>query len=163
MAGSFAGSFDNSGMNSKQLFAELGRNLPVGHEHAHLRVESIRGRRIVEALHALDELIHAQPDGGVRHLVELSELFQGPRHQQETLDEAKVFILEMREPRLDVAGPCRQSLVVRGLLESRGIGAVLRSHIAQSVHPFSVGDQGEVIVLVADRDARRARRILPSP
>ena len=49
-----------------------------------------------------------------------------------------------------------EALVVRGLLESRGIGAVLRSNIAQSVHPFSVGDQGEVIVLVADRDAHRA-------
>jgi len=48
-----------------------------------------------------------------------------------------------------------EALVVRGLLESRGIGAVLRSNIAQSVHPFSVGDQGEVIVLVADRDALR--------
>ena len=45
-----------------------------------------------------------------------------------------------------------EALVVRGLLESRGIGAVLRSNIAQSVHPFSVGDQGEVIVLVADRE-----------
>jgi hypothetical protein len=56
-----------------------------------------------------------------------------------------------------------EALVVRGLLESRGIGAVLRSHIAQSVHPFSVGDQGEVIVLVADRDAHRARRILARP
>ena len=56
-----------------------------------------------------------------------------------------------------------EALVVRGLLESRGIGAVLRSHLAQSVHPFSVGDQGEVIVLVADRDAHRARRILPRP
>ena len=56
-----------------------------------------------------------------------------------------------------------EALVVRGLLESRGIGAVLRSNIAQSVHPFSVGDQGEVIVLVADRDAPRARRILPRP
>ena len=56
-----------------------------------------------------------------------------------------------------------EALVVRGFLESRGIGAVLRSNIAQSVHPFSVGDQGEVIVLVADRDAPRARRILPRP
>ena len=58
-----------------------------------------------------------------------------------------------------------EALVVRGLLESRGISAVLRSHIAQSVHPFSVGDQGkgEVIVLVADRDAHRARRISRAP
>ena len=52
-----------------------------------------------------------------------------------------------------------EALVVRGLLESEGIG-VLRSNLAQSVHPFSVGDQGEVTVLVADRDAHRARLIL---
>lgn len=56
-----------------------------------------------------------------------------------------------------------EALVVRGLLESQGIGAVLRSNIAQSVHPFSVGDQGEVIVLVAAGDAHRARRILARP
>jgi Putative prokaryotic signal transducing protein len=53
-----------------------------------------------------------------------------------------------------------EALVVRGLLESRGIDAVLRSNLAQSVYPFSVGDQGEVIVLVAGRDAHRARLIL---
>ena len=53
-----------------------------------------------------------------------------------------------------------EALVVRGLLESRGIRAVLRSNLAQSVYPFSVGDQGEVTVLVADRDAHRARLIL---
>lgn len=56
-----------------------------------------------------------------------------------------------------------EALVVRGLLESEGIGVVLRSNLAQSVHPFSVGDQGEVTVLVADRDAHRARLILASP
>ena len=53
-----------------------------------------------------------------------------------------------------------EALVVRGLLESRGIRAVLRSNLAQSVHPFSVGNQGEVIIFVADRDAHRARLIL---
>src|SRR5260221_12424453 len=99
MAGSFASSFDGTGMDAKQLFAELWRNLPVGHQQAHLGIERIGRWRIVQALDALDELIHAQPNGGVGHLVELRELFQGSRHQQETLDETKVFILEMREPR----------------------------------------------------------------
>lgn len=56
-----------------------------------------------------------------------------------------------------------EALVVRGLLESDGIRVVLRSNLAQSVHPFSVGHQGEVVVLVADRDASRARLILARP
>lgn len=50
--------------------------------------------------------------------------------------------------------------MVRGLLESEGITAVLRSNLAQSVHPFSVGDQGEVIVLTREQDSSRARTIL---
>jgi len=53
-----------------------------------------------------------------------------------------------------------EALVVRGLLESEGITGVLRSNLAQSVYPFSVGDQGEVIVLVSALDAARARQIL---
>jgi len=53
-----------------------------------------------------------------------------------------------------------EALVVRGLLASEGIAAVLRSNLAQSVHPFSVGDQGEVIVLTSVDDADRARAIL---
>ena len=53
-----------------------------------------------------------------------------------------------------------EALVVRGLLESEGITVVLRSNLAQSVHPFSVGDQGEVIVLTREPDASRARTIL---
>ena len=67
------------------------------------------------------------------------------------------------EPAFSEVRRCRdqgEALVVRGLLESRGIRAVLRSNLAQSVHPFSVGGQGEVIILVADRDAHRARLIL---
>ena len=56
-----------------------------------------------------------------------------------------------------------EALVVRGLLESEGIRVVLRSNLAQSVYPFSVGQQGEVVVLVADRDAERARLILARP
>ena len=53
-----------------------------------------------------------------------------------------------------------EALVVRSLLESEGIRVVLRSHIAQSVHPFSVGDQGEIVVFVPEQDARRARSLL---
>ena len=53
-----------------------------------------------------------------------------------------------------------EALVVRALLESEGIPVVMRSNLAQSVHPFSVGDQGEVILLVHDTDATRARLIL---
>jgi hypothetical protein len=53
-----------------------------------------------------------------------------------------------------------EALVVRSLLESEGIRVVLRSNLAQSVHPFSVGDQGEVIVMAPEQDAPRARTIL---
>jgi len=55
-----------------------------------------------------------------------------------------------------------EALVVRALLESEGIAAALRSNIAHSVHPFSVGVQGEVIVLTSREDAERARAILSS-
>jgi hypothetical protein len=53
-----------------------------------------------------------------------------------------------------------EALVVRSLLESEGIRVVLRSNLAQSVHPFSVGDQGEIVVLAPEQDAPRARAIL---
>jgi Putative prokaryotic signal transducing protein len=53
-----------------------------------------------------------------------------------------------------------EALVVRGLLESEGIRVVLQSRLAQSVYPFSVGDQGEVLLLVAAADLPRARSVL---
>ena len=53
-----------------------------------------------------------------------------------------------------------EALVVRSLLESEGIHVVLRSNLAQSVHPFSVGDQAEIVVLAPEKDAPRARSIL---
>jgi hypothetical protein len=56
-----------------------------------------------------------------------------------------------------------EALVVKGLLEAAGLHVVLRSHVAQSVHPFSVGDQGEIVVLVPAEDAPDARRILARP
>jgi hypothetical protein len=60
-----------------------------------------------------------------------------------------------------------EALVVRSLLESEGIPALLRSRIAHSVHPFTVGAQGEVVILVPESEARRSRillaRIAPGP
>jgi len=53
-----------------------------------------------------------------------------------------------------------EALVVRGLLESEGIPTLLRSRIAQSVHPFSVGSQGEIVVMVPETEAARSRSIL---
>jgi hypothetical protein len=52
-----------------------------------------------------------------------------------------------------------EALVVRGLLEAHGIEVLLRTHVAQSVHPFTVGDQGAVQVLVR-RDALGTARLL---
>ena len=53
-----------------------------------------------------------------------------------------------------------EALVVRGLLESEGIQVVLQSRLAQSVYPFSVGQQAEVVLLVAAADLPRARAAL---
>lgn len=53
-----------------------------------------------------------------------------------------------------------EALVVRGLLESEGIAVVLRSRLAPSVYPFSVGDQAEVLLLVAAADLPRAQAVL---
>lgn len=53
-----------------------------------------------------------------------------------------------------------EALVVRALLDSEGIRAALRGQVVHSIHPFSVGDLGEVIVLVPRADAERARTVL---
>jgi Putative prokaryotic signal transducing protein len=53
-----------------------------------------------------------------------------------------------------------EAIVVKGLFESEGIPTVLRSRIAHSVHPFTVGAQGEVMILVPAADAARSRRLL---
>jgi hypothetical protein len=53
-----------------------------------------------------------------------------------------------------------EAVVVKSLLESEGIPALLRSRIAQSVHPFSVGAQGEVVVLVPESEIARSRVLL---
>jgi hypothetical protein len=41
-----------------------------------------------------------------------------------------------------------EALVVKSLFESEGIPTLLSSRVAHSVHPFTVGDQGEVTILV---------------
>jgi hypothetical protein len=53
-----------------------------------------------------------------------------------------------------------EAMVVKSLLESEGIPTVLRSRLAHSVHPFTVGAQGEVTVLVPQSDAVRSRQLL---
>jgi hypothetical protein len=53
-----------------------------------------------------------------------------------------------------------EALVVKSLLEAHGIRALLRTQLAQSVHPFTVGDQGEVRLLVPAADLAEARRLL---
>jgi hypothetical protein len=60
-----------------------------------------------------------------------------------------------------------EAMVVKSLFESEGIPTLLRSRVAHSVHPFTVGAQGEVIVFVPRREATRATRlmsrIIPQP
>jgi hypothetical protein len=53
-----------------------------------------------------------------------------------------------------------EAVVVRSLFESEGIPTLLRSRLAHSVHPFSVGSQGEVVILVPVSEAVRSRRLL---
>lgn len=58
------------------------------------------------------------------------------------------------------AGDQAEALVVRSLLEAYGIPVLLRTHVAQSVHPFTVGDQGEVRLLVPRASATEGRLLL---
>ncbi len=53
-----------------------------------------------------------------------------------------------------------EAVVVRSLLESEGIPTLLRSRLAHSVHPFTVGAQGEAVILVPASEAERARLLL---
>lgn len=53
-----------------------------------------------------------------------------------------------------------EAVVLKSLLESEGIPALLRSRLAHSVHPFTVGAQGEVVVLVPESERARARTLL---
>jgi hypothetical protein len=69
-----------------------------------------------------------------------------------------------QERRLAELHRCDQAeaVVVKSLLESEGIPTFLRSRLAHSVHPFTVGAQGEVVVLVPPSEADRARVLLHS-
>lgn len=53
-----------------------------------------------------------------------------------------------------------EAMVVKGLLETEGIPTLFQSRFAHSVHPFSVGAQGEVVILVPRAEAGRARELL---
>jgi hypothetical protein len=60
-----------------------------------------------------------------------------------------------------------EALVVKGLFDSEGIPCILRSRLVHSVHPFTVGDQGAVQILVHQSDVTSARillaRVAPGP
>jgi hypothetical protein len=51
-------------------------------------------------------------------------------------------------------------MVVKSLFDSEGIPTLLRSRLAHSVHPFTVGAQGEVAILVPKREVTRTRALL---
>ena len=53
-----------------------------------------------------------------------------------------------------------EAMVVKSLFESEGIPTLLRSRLAHSVHPFTVGAQGEVVILVPESEAMRVRVLL---
>src|SRR5262245_51660312 len=53
-----------------------------------------------------------------------------------------------------------EAIVVKSLFESEGIPTLLRSRLVTSLHPFSVGDQGEVVVLVPTREVAHCRVLL---
>jgi len=53
-----------------------------------------------------------------------------------------------------------EAMVVKSLFESEGIPTLFRSRLAHSVHPFTVGAQGEVVILVPKREVTRTRALL---
>ena len=53
-----------------------------------------------------------------------------------------------------------EAVVVKGLLETEGIPTLFQSRFAHSVHPFSVGAQGEIVILVPRAESARARQLL---
>ena len=50
--------------------------------------------------------------------------------------------------------------LVGGLLEAHGIEVLLRSQVAPTVYPFSVGEQGAVRILVRREALAASRRLL---
>jgi hypothetical protein len=53
-----------------------------------------------------------------------------------------------------------EAVVVKSLFESEGIPTLLRSRFTHSLHPFTVGAQGEVVILVPEAEAMRSRVLL---
>ena len=53
-----------------------------------------------------------------------------------------------------------EAMVVKSLFDSEGIPTLLRSRLAHSVHPFTVGAQGEVVILVPKNEVTRTRALL---
>lgn len=53
-----------------------------------------------------------------------------------------------------------EALIIKGLLESHGIQAILKSNAAPSVHVFSVDGMGEYQVLVKESKAIKARSLI---
>ena len=53
-----------------------------------------------------------------------------------------------------------EALVIQSLLEAHGIQVLLQTHVAPSVHPFTVGRQAEVRILVPRPALADGRRLL---
>jgi hypothetical protein len=79
---------------------------------------------------------------------------QPPRPSAEVEPEDERGLVEVH--RCDGA----EAVVVKSLFESEGIPTLLRSRFTQSVHPFTVGAQGEIVILVPESEAGRSRELL---
>lgn len=53
-----------------------------------------------------------------------------------------------------------EAQVIKGMLESYGIPCILQSHAASSVHTFAIDGMGEVRILVSEKAADEARRLI---
>ena len=53
-----------------------------------------------------------------------------------------------------------EAQVIKGLLESYGIPCLLQSHTASSVHPFAIDGLGEVRIMVPEKAADEAKRLI---
>ena len=55
-----------------------------------------------------------------------------------------------------------EAQVIKGLLESYGIPCFLKSHAAPSVHLFTIDGMGEVKIMVLEKMAASARKLIKS-
>jgi hypothetical protein len=53
-----------------------------------------------------------------------------------------------------------EAQVIKGLLESYGIPCLLQSNAASSVHTFAIDGMGEVRVMVSEKAADEAKRLI---